>query len=106
MSCICFPHVLLEGQLGASLSLLHLCDETQSRGSFTTILQGDRVCLYMPMVPEAAYAMLACARIGAVHSVRRRFNLLCSHTATLTCDLALLRLRRDSSSKTLRSSDC
>ncbi|MEJ2029349.1 MAG: acetate--CoA ligase, partial [Maritimibacter sp.] len=31
--------------------------------------KGDRVVLYMPMVPEAAYAMLACARIGAVHSV-------------------------------------
>ena len=31
--------------------------------------KGDRVCLYMPMVPEAAYAMLACARIGAIHSV-------------------------------------
>jgi acetyl-CoA synthetase len=31
--------------------------------------KGDRVCLYMPMVPEAAVAMLACARIGAVHSV-------------------------------------
>ncbi len=31
--------------------------------------KGDRVCIYMPMVPEAAYAMLACARIGAVHSV-------------------------------------
>ncbi len=30
---------------------------------------GDRVCIYMPMIPEAAYAMLACARIGAVHSV-------------------------------------
>lgn len=30
---------------------------------------GDRICIYMPMVPEAAYAMLACARIGAVHSV-------------------------------------
>ena len=30
---------------------------------------GDRVMLYMPMVPEAAYAMLACARIGAIHSV-------------------------------------
>jgi acetyl-CoA synthetase len=32
------------------------------------IEQGDRVILYMPMVPEAAYAMLACARIGAIHS--------------------------------------
>lgn len=31
--------------------------------------KGDRVCIYMPMVPEAAYAMLACTRIGAVHSV-------------------------------------
>ncbi len=31
--------------------------------------KGDRVCIYMPMVPEAAVAMLACARIGAVHSV-------------------------------------
>ena len=31
--------------------------------------RGDRVCIYMPMIPEAAYAMLACARIGAVHSV-------------------------------------
>jgi acetyl-CoA synthetase len=31
--------------------------------------QGDRVCIYMPMVPEAAYAMLACTRIGAIHSV-------------------------------------
>lgn len=31
--------------------------------------KGDRVCLYMPMVPEAVYAMLACTRIGAIHSV-------------------------------------
>ena len=33
------------------------------------VRKGDRVCIYMPMIPEAAYAMLACARIGAVHSV-------------------------------------
>ena len=33
------------------------------------VSKGDRVCIYMPMIPEAAYAMLACARIGAVHSV-------------------------------------
>ncbi|BFT31536.1 acetate--CoA ligase [Alteromonas sp. D210916BOD_24] len=33
------------------------------------VTKGDRVAIYMPMVPEAAYAMLACARIGAVHSV-------------------------------------
>ncbi len=33
------------------------------------IQKGDRVCIYMPMIPEAVIAMLACARIGAIHSV-------------------------------------
>ena len=33
------------------------------------VSKGDRVVLYLPMIPEAAYAMLACARIGAVHSI-------------------------------------
>lgn len=33
------------------------------------VMKGDRVCVYLPMLPEAAYAILACARIGAVHSV-------------------------------------
>ncbi len=33
------------------------------------IQKGDRVCIYLPMIPELAYAVLACARIGAVHSV-------------------------------------
>ena len=33
------------------------------------VVAGDRVCLYLPMIPEAAVAMLACARVGAVHSV-------------------------------------
>jgi propionyl-CoA synthetase len=33
------------------------------------VAKGDRVLIYMPMIPEAAFAMLACARIGAVHSV-------------------------------------
>ncbi|MFL2571181.1 MAG: acetate--CoA ligase [Parvicellaceae bacterium] len=33
------------------------------------VVKGDRVCLYMPMVPELAIAVLACARIGAIHSV-------------------------------------
>ncbi|MBG0841366.1 acetate--CoA ligase [Ectopseudomonas toyotomiensis] len=42
-----------------------LANVLKSRG----VKKGDRVCIYMPMVPEAAYAMLACARIGAVHSV-------------------------------------
>jgi len=42
-----------------------LANVLKSRG----IKKGDRVTIYMPMIPEAAYAMLACARIGAVHSV-------------------------------------
>ena len=33
------------------------------------VKKGDRVTIYMPMIPEAAYAMLACSRIGAIHSV-------------------------------------
>ncbi|MEE4276987.1 MAG: acetate--CoA ligase [Halieaceae bacterium] len=33
------------------------------------VKRGDRVCLYLPMIPEAAFAMLACARIGAVHTI-------------------------------------
>ena len=33
------------------------------------VAQGDRVLIYMPMIPEAVFAMLACARIGAIHSV-------------------------------------
>lgn len=33
------------------------------------VRKGDRVCIYLPMIPELAYAVLACARIGAVHSV-------------------------------------
>ena len=42
-----------------------LANAMEARG----IQAGDRVMLYMPMIPEAAYAMLACARIGAIHSV-------------------------------------
>ena len=33
------------------------------------VKKGDRVCIYMPMIPELAIAVLACARIGAIHSV-------------------------------------
>ncbi len=42
-----------------------LANVLKSRG----VKKGDRVCIYMPMIPEATFAMLACARIGAVHSV-------------------------------------
>tara|TARA_B110000285_G_scaffold33014_1_gene34546 strand:- start:7515 stop:9371 length:1857 start_codon:yes stop_codon:yes gene_type:complete len=46
----------------------HVCrlaNTLKARG----VRKGDRVCIYMPMIPEAAFAMLACTRIGAVHSV-------------------------------------
>ncbi|VAW94332.1 Acetyl-CoA synthetase [hydrothermal vent metagenome] len=56
--------------LNITYSQLHehvckLANVLKSRG----VKKGDRVCIYMPMIPEAAYAMLACTRIGAVHSV-------------------------------------
>jgi len=46
----------------------HVCrlaNAMKARG----VKKGDRVCIYMPMVAEAAYAMLACTRIGAIHSI-------------------------------------
>ncbi|NRB37543.1 MAG: acetate--CoA ligase [Pseudomonadales bacterium] len=46
-------------------NVCQLANALKARG----VKKGDRVCIYMPMIPEAAYAMLACARIGAVHSV-------------------------------------
>ena len=46
-------------------AVCRLSNALKARG----VEKGDRVCIYMPMIPEAAYAMLACARIGAVHSV-------------------------------------
>ncbi len=57
-------------QLHISYQQLHdevgrLANGLRSRG----VKKGDRVCIYMPMIPQAAYAMLACARIGAMHSV-------------------------------------
>ena len=46
-------------------SVCRLANVLRARG----VKKGDRVTIYMPMIPEAAFAMLACARIGAVHSV-------------------------------------
>lgn len=46
-------------------SVCRLANVLKDRG----VKKGDRVCIYMPMIPEAAYAMLACTRIGAVHSI-------------------------------------
>jgi acetyl-CoA synthetase len=51
------------GQLATAVN--KLANGLKARG----VKKGDRVCIYMPMIPEAAYAMLACARIGAIHSV-------------------------------------
>jgi acetyl-CoA synthetase len=66
--------IIWEGEPGDSRVLTYqmLADEV---GRFANALKalgvadGDRVAIYMPMVPEAAVAMLACARIGAIHSV-------------------------------------
>ena len=49
----------------AYIETCRLANALKSRG----VKKGDRVTIYMPMIPQAAYAMLACARIGAVHSV-------------------------------------
>src|SRR5271168_1609588 len=46
-------------------AVCRLANVLKSRG----VKKGDRITIYMPMIPEAAFAMLACARIGAVHSV-------------------------------------
>jgi acetyl-CoA synthetase len=46
-------------------NVCRLANVLKSKG----VKKGDRVTIYLPMIPEAAYAMLACARIGAVHSV-------------------------------------
>ncbi|MGE0500969.1 MAG: propionyl-CoA synthetase [Rhizobiaceae bacterium] len=77
----------VEGGRAAQLALVHDSPMTGSVRRFTYaelkgevvalaavlsdlgVTKGDRVIIYMPMVPEAAFAMLACARIGAVHSV-------------------------------------
>jgi acetyl-CoA synthetase len=71
-----------------------LANALKSRG----VKKGDRVTIYMPMVPEAVYAMLACARIGAVHSVvfggfsptsLRDRILDCDSTVVITADEGL-----------------
>ncbi|MBI3724839.1 acetate--CoA ligase [bacterium] len=66
--------ILWEGEPGETrtLTYLQLHREVSKFAHVLThlgVVAGDRVAIYMPMVPEAAIAMLACARIGAVHSV-------------------------------------
>ncbi len=66
--------IIWEGEPGDRRTLTYW-DLYQQVGAFANVLKslgvkrGDRVALYLPMVPELAIAMLACARIGAVHSV-------------------------------------
>ena len=66
--------ILWEGENGDSRTLSYR-DLHREVSKFANVLKskgihkGDRVAIYMPMIPEAAVAMLACARIGAVHSV-------------------------------------
>ena len=55
-----------------TLTFAELLDEVQVLGAVLQnqgVGKGDRVIIYMPMIPEAVFAMLACARIGAIHSV-------------------------------------
>src|SRR5437762_5923098 len=54
-----FPYRELHAEVNRTAAMM------QSLG----VKRGDRVIIYMPMIPEAAFAMLACARLGAVHSV-------------------------------------
>ena len=66
--------ILWEGEPGdvRRISYSELKDEVSRLANALKELgvgKGDRVCIYMPMVPELAFAMLACARIGAAHSV-------------------------------------
>jgi acetyl-CoA synthetase len=67
--------IIFEGDRGDKQVITYL-DLFYNVNKFANLLKnefgvqkGDRVVIYMPMIPEAAYAMLACARIGAIHSI-------------------------------------
>ncbi|MFT5387968.1 MAG: acetyl-CoA synthetase [Candidatus Omnitrophota bacterium] len=66
--------ILWEGEDGSS-AIVSYQEAYYAVNKFANVLKnlgvqkGDRIAIYMPMIPEAAYAMLACVRIGAVHSV-------------------------------------
>ncbi len=67
--------IIFEGDRGDKQTITYL-ELYRNVNRFANLLKnrfdvkkGDRIVLYMPMIPEAAYAMLACARIGAIHSV-------------------------------------
>ena len=58
-----------EGRKISYLELYEMTCQFSNAMKSQGVMKGDRVVIYMPMIPEAAVAMLACARIGAVHSV-------------------------------------
>ena len=66
--------IIWEGEPGDRRTLTY-CDLYREVNQFANVLkrlgvkQGDRVAIYLPLIPELAIAMLACARIGAIHSV-------------------------------------
>jgi acetyl-CoA synthetase len=67
--------IIWEGDEPGHSQTLSYCELHKQVCRFANVLKqhgvkkGDRVCIYLPMIPEAAVAMLACARIGAVHSI-------------------------------------
>jgi acetyl-CoA synthetase len=69
------PAVIWEGNSPGEQSILTYAELHQKVSKFSNVLKayglkkGDRVCIYLPMIPEAVVAMLACARLGLIHSV-------------------------------------
>jgi acetyl-CoA synthetase len=67
--------IIWEGDDPSKSKLITYAELGEEVGRFANVLKahgvkkGDRVTIYLPMIPEAAYAMLACARIGAIHSI-------------------------------------
>ncbi len=67
--------ILFEGELGDTQKItyrelsIHVNKTANLLKNRYKVAKGDRIVIYMPMIPEAAYVMLACARIGAIHSI-------------------------------------
>jgi acetyl-CoA synthetase len=69
------PAIIWEGDDPSEHKIITYKDLSREVNRFANVLlakgvkKGDRVTIYLPMIPEAAFAMLACARIGAIHSI-------------------------------------
>lgn len=69
------PAIIWQGELDEDVEVLTYQELHRQVCQFANVLKshgirkGDRVCLYLPMIPELAVAMLACARVGAIHSI-------------------------------------